>query len=372
MKRPLLPSHYDVWFEPPDASGDEALHIVSGQRSLKLKGFAFREFAERVVPLLDGSRSTAEIQACAADVFRPEDLAECLALLEAQGILVEAPPQRNGADRDGRMTPQLNLFSEMAPGEDLQGRLAAATVAVVGLGSAGPAVAAALAAAGAGTVRLLDHLEVTPADVYFTPGLGLDAVGTSRAARVAALVAGAAPDVAVQTRTSAMESEDDVRRAISGADYVACCLDAAQANLTFKLNRACLADGIRWIACALAGAEVVVGPAVHPGHSACYLCYRMRAVACAGNPEDAFAHERHLDLRRSDDSARRENLTFAAAIAGNLVANEVVKELTGLAAPSLVGRLFTLRLTDLAAERHTVLRKPGCPACFPQEESDGR
>ena len=370
LKRPLLPSHYAIWFDPPDASGDEVLRIVSEQRTLKLKGYAFREFAERVLPLLDGTRSAEEIQAATADVFRPEDLAECLALLEAQGILVDAP-NGAGVEDDGRRTPQLNLFSEVAPGEDLQARLASATVAVIGLGGAGPVGAAALAAAGVGTLRLSDHLDVAPADVYLAPALGLDAVGSGRAARVAALVEAAAPDVTVRPRAEAVEGEDDLRAVVAGCDYVACCLDPSQSNLAFKLNRVCLADGIRWISCALAGAEIVAGPAVHPPHSACYMCYRMRAVACAGNPEDAFAHERYLDRRRADDSATRENLTFGAGIAGNLVANEIVKALAGLAEPSLVGRLLTLRLTDLEAERHTVLRKPGCPACFPEQDGDG-
>ena len=91
----------------------------------------------------------------------------------------------------------------------------------------------------------------------------------------------------------------------------------------------------------------------------------MRAVACAGNPEEAFAYERYLDRRRSDDSGARENLVFGAGIAGNLLGAEVVNELAGLGEPALVGRILTLRLTDLSIERHTVLRKPGCPACLP-------
>ena len=33
------------------------------------------------------------------------------------------------------------------------------------------------------------------------------------------------------------------------------------------------------------------------------------------------------------------------------------------------GRLLTIRLTDLMIERHTVLRKPWCPACLPTSET---
>jgi bacteriocin biosynthesis cyclodehydratase domain-containing protein len=367
LKRPLLPSHYSVWFEPPDEAGDEVLHIVSERRTLKLKGYAFREFHERVVPLLDGSNSLEEIQSATADVFRPQDLAECLALLESQGVLVDAPENGLPVEALERMAPQINLFHDLAPDRGLQPRLSAATVALVGLGGAGPAVALALAAAGVGMLRCVDALPVAPTDVYYTPALGLAAVGAARAARVAELVGAAAPQVRTAVADSPPESEEDVRAAIGDADFVVCCLDAGQTNLTIKLNRVCLAAGIRWTSCSLAGAEIVVGPTVHPGRSACYLCYRMRAVACAGNPEEAFAYERYLDRRRSDDSGTRENLVFSAGIAGNLLGAEVVNELTGLAEPALVGRILTLRLTDLQIERHTVLRKPGCPACFPLE-----
>ena len=151
---------------------------------------------------------------------------------------------------------------------------------------------------------------------------------------------------------------------------VVCCLDASYANLVFKLNRVCLADGRRWMTCALAGAEVVVGPVMHPGRTACYLCYRMRVVACAGNPEDAFAYERYLDGRKRDDGVRRENLVFGAGLAANLAGLEVVKLLTSVMEPSLVGRILTVRLTDLSVQRHTVLRKPWCPACFTPDPSE--
>jgi adenylyltransferase/sulfurtransferase len=353
-----------VWFDPPDEAGDEVLHIVSERRSLKLKGHSFREFRKSVLPLLDGRHTIEEIYAATQDVFRPEDLAECLDLLNAQGILVEAA---DGGLRDaaaGRMTPQLNLFHDLAPGVDLQARLAKADVAVIGLGGAGAATAVALGAAGLGTVRCLDPLPVSATDVYLSPFLGLDAVGMGRAETVVKLLAGSAPQVNAVAGQQPLESEDDIRQAIASASFVVCCLDASQSNLIFKLNRVCLETGVSWIACALSGAEIVVGPGIHPHQSPCYLCYRMRAVACMGNPEDGFAYEKYLDRRKRDDSGTRENLVFSAGIAANLVGLEVLKELTGLSEPSLVGRLLTIRLTDLLIERHTVLRKPWCPACF--------
>jgi molybdopterin-synthase adenylyltransferase len=369
FRKPLLPSHYSVWFDPPDEAGDEVLHIVSERRSIKLKGHSFREFSKNVIPLLDGRHTMKDILDATRDVFRPQDLTECFSLLGDQGVLVESDGSDIPADITARITPQLNFFHDAAPGVDLQLRLMKADVAVIGLGGAGAATALALGAAGVGTIRCIDSLLVTPTDVYFAPFLGLVQVGSSRASSIANALRATAPQVRVQAEERPLESEDDIRAMIQGTDMVVSCLDASQSNLIFKLNRVCLADGVRWISCSLGGVEIIVGPAIQPGHGPCYLCYRMRAVACAGNPEEAFAYEKYLDRRKHDDSSRRENLVFGAGLAANLLGMEVVKDLTGFSEPSLVGQILTVRLTDLAIERHTILRKPWCPACFPQTEA---
>jgi bacteriocin biosynthesis cyclodehydratase domain-containing protein len=359
-----------VWFDPPDEAGDEVLHFVSERRTLKLKGRSFREFYQLVIPRLDGRHSLEEIEAVTGDVFPANELRDALEVLADQGILIDGPADAGGSPVTERMAPQLNLFHDLAPGLPLQKKLETSTVAVIGLSGAGAGIALSLAAAGVGTIRCIDSLTVTPSDVYLSPFTGLPAVGAGRAKTISDLISRAAPQVTVVADGRKLESEEDVRTAIEGADLVACCLDAGQSNLTYKLNRVCLATRMSWIACSLAGAEIVVGPAMHPGTGPCYLCYRMRAVACAGNPEDAFAHERFLDRAKRDDSARRENLVFGAGLAASLMGMEIVKELTGLAEPSLVGRLLTVRLTDLSVEKHSVLRKPWCPACWGVAKAD--
>ena len=364
LQKPLLPTHYSVWFDPPDEAGDEVLHFVSERRSLKLKGRSFREFHKRVIPLLNGEHSLEEIETATADIFPADELRDALGVLADQGIVVDATEQTLNTEVAERMAPQVNLFHDLAPGVPVQKRLEAATVAVLGLSGAGAGVALALAAAGVGTVRCIDSLNIGPSDVYLVPFTGMDSVGSNRAQTIGDIVKNAAPQVNVVSDDRTLETEDDLRAVIEGADMVACCLDPGQSNLIYKLNRVCLATGMRWITCSLSGAEIIAGPAMHPGKGPCYLCYRMRTVACAGNPDDAFAYERYLDNRKRDDSSRRENLVFGAGLAANFIGMEIVKELTDLAEPSLVGRILTVRLTDLAVEKHSVLRKPWCPACF--------
>jgi adenylyltransferase/sulfurtransferase len=110
---------------------------------------------------------------------------------------------------------------------------------------------------------------------------------------------------------------------------------------------------------------------VYPFQTACYLCYKMRSVACAGNPEDSFAFEQFLDRRKRDDSGCRENLVFAAGIAANVLGLEVLKELSGILSPSTRGSIVVVDLLELRVSRHVVLRKPWCPACFRVELPEG-
>ena len=369
FRKPLLPSHYSVWFDPPDEAGDEALHIVSERRSLKLKGHSFREFRKSVIPLLDGSHTIEDIEEATRDLFRAEDLLECFSMLSEQGVLVEGDGIGLPSSVATRMAPQLNWFHDAAPGIDLQ-----AKVDQSGRSSHRPWGRGRGRGIGTGRSRhrhsalhrLLMHNFGGYVHVAF---LGQGDVGERRAGSIARLISASAPQVKALPDDRQLSSEEDLEASIRGADMVVCCLDASQSNLIFKLNRVCLAHGIHWISCALAGAEIIVGPAVQPGSGPCYLCYRMRAVACAGNPEEAFAYEKYLDRRKQDDSAIRENLVFSAGLAANFLGIEVVKQLTGLCEPSLIGQILTIRLTDLAIERHTVLRKPWCPACFRQEEA---
>jgi bacteriocin biosynthesis cyclodehydratase domain-containing protein len=150
---------------------------------------------------------------------------------------------------------------------------------------------------------------------------------------------------------------------LHGANVVLGCLDRGHASLTYKLNRASLAAGIPCCYGEVSAFEGVIGPTVIPQESACYLCYQMRLVACADDPQDAFSALQYNDRRGADDSARRENLPFCTGMVGNMMALEAFKALVG-GRSSTVGGIIAFDFTRARASRHTVLRKPWCPACF--------
>ena len=365
--RPRVPSSYYVFSEPPDSAGDEVLRFISERRRIKLKGHSFREFQEYVMPLLDGHHTVEEIEQAVADVFRPQDLAAALQLLAEHNLLEDGINISMDADYRAMLEPQANFFHEVSDDpRDAQARLDQATVTVVGVGGVGAPLAFALASTGVGAVRCVDALPVTLSDTYLAPLFSTADVGAPRVGAIAARIQAAAPRTRVTTNAATLESDADVAQAVRGSDFVACCVDAGQSSLIYKLNRVCLVEKLRWSSCSATAMEVIVGPTIVPGETPCFMCYKMRAVACADDPEADFAFQRLLDRRKQDDSGRRENLNVAAALASNLLGLEVVKLLTRVMPSPTVGRLVVFDLVDLSIKKHVVLRKPWCPVCFPE------
>lgn len=315
--------------------------------------------------MLDGHHTVEQISREVEDVFSASDLEAAFDLLAAHNLIRES----NGDAPDAEeCSAQWNFFHELGldPAKAQQ-RLRNASVAILGMGGAGPGLAECLAKSGTGEIRCIDDQTVSSADLYLASGFSRSDLHTPRATAVQHHLESEFPHTRFEAATAYLHSDDAVLAVVKGSDYIASCLDAGQSSLIYRLNRVCLQTGTHWISCMLAGTEIVIGPAVYPPITPCYLCYKMRVVACAGNPEDAFAFEKFLDGRKTDDSSRRENLSIAAGLASNLLALEVLHNLSGLSPLTSVGRVTIFNLLDLSSTQHVVLKKPWCPACFQAE-----
>jgi adenylyltransferase/sulfurtransferase len=347
------------------------LFVSSERRRLKLKGRLFREFLQHVIPLLDGDHTLGQIKAEVAPIFSPDELEQFLGLLAEYNILQDAESDGMASELRTELEPQLNLFHELGLNPDeAQRRLSAATVAIWGVGGAGAVAALSLAAAHVGHLNCVDALPVSRADPYLAPAFLPSDIGQMRSEVICTKLAESSPRVGVRAHTEPVRTDSEALKILEGVDFVICCADMGMSSQFYVLNRACLQTRIAWTSCAVSGLEGVVGPTVVPFETACYLCYKMRAVACALNPEDEFSFQRYLDLRKQDDSGRRENHAFGVGIVGNLVGLEAIKCLTGMTEPSARGRILLIDLLSLSCSKHTVLRKPWCPACFPKNPSE--
>jgi bacteriocin biosynthesis cyclodehydratase domain-containing protein len=361
-RRPMLPRSYHVLFEPPEVEGEEALVFASSLRRVRVKGRFFREFREEVIPYLDGARLFDEIADLVAESFTRDDLSEAVSLLADNGVIIDASESLEDASR---IEPQLSLFRSAASNSiEAQKSLSSSTVAVFGLGSAGASAAVALAASGVGEIRGFDPAVVQPADPYLAPFYRSDDVGRPRTRALAHRLSAIAPSVRAKWFDQALLDDAAVRDAIINCDFVVNCLDEGEISLAYKLNRVCQDLRYRWISGEAAGLEVKVGPLVVPGETPCFMCYQMRLIASSQRPEEALRFHAYHDRRKRDDSSLHENLTCGPVICGQLLALEVIKELSGILPSTLRGRLFVIDLANLSTSTHHILRKPWCPTCF--------
>ena len=367
--RPHLPSHYYVWHGGADPSGEETLYFASGRRRLTLRGRQLHTVQQRVLPLLDGSRTVDAVASELTGVLTRPEIETCLQFLAGHGLLVDENLATT-ASHQPRLEPQLNWLHELQLGPQSQNRLDEARVTVIGLAGPGIPAVLALASAHIGHLNLVDSSTLCPADIYFAPALPATNVGMPRVDAVAEQIALLGVPSSVSTTTGSIQTEDAALAAIHDADFVICCADPGMRGTLYRVNRACLRTGTPWTTSAMHGVEGILGPTVRPGQTACYLCYTMRAVACASNPKDALAFERFLDARGTDDSARRENLTFAAGILGNMVALEAFRAIIAGGDTPTMGHVVFFDLLSQSSKSYLVLRKPWCPACFGHHRGD--
>ena len=219
-----------------------------------------------------------------------------------------------------------------------QQKLKAATVALVGVGGLGAPAALYLAAAGVGTLRLIDADTVALSNLQRQVIYTLDDLGIAKTAAAADALAALNPHVAVKPVEQALTSAN-AADLLAGCDLV---LDGTDDFATrFTVNAACQALGIPLVSGAIGRWTGQVG--VFEGQP-CYRCLVPEV------PPDA------------ETCAVVGVVGALAGAVGSMMAMEAIKLIAG-AGEALTGRL--LIYDALAAQTRTVriAADPACPVC---------
>lgn len=238
-------------------------------------------------------------------------------------------------DEVERYARHLVLSEVGGPGQQALKR---ARVLIVGAGGVGAPAALYLAAAGVGTLGLIDHDAVALSNLQRQILFDTDDVGRPKVEAAATRLEGINPHVAVQTFAERLTAENAVAR-IEDFDLV---LDGTDDFETrFLVNAACLAAGRPLVSGALGRWSGQV--AVFAGRP-CYRCL------VPDMPPDA------------ETCARVGVVGALAGVVGSMAALEAIKVLTGAGQP-LTGRL--LLYDGLAGTARTVriAPDPACPVC---------
>lgn len=165
-----------------------------------------------------------------------------------------------------------------------------------------------------------------------------------------AALAGSPNPPAHRVRAPYPEQRDELPAVMTGADLVIAADDGALPVLHSWVNTIGLRLGVPTLHVAVRGPRATVGPLVLAGAGPCYLCWRMRALACEQDFAAAMAVEEELDARRAPDAARPVPPALLPMVTRALQAD-------------LAGGVLTLDARTGAEQLHPVLPRPDCPAC---------
>lgn len=228
-------------------------------------------------------------------------------------------------------------------GGDGQRRLKAASVAVIGAGGIGAPAIQYLAAAGVGTIRIIDDDRVEASNLQRQVIFAGDDIGATKAGAAATRVQAINPHVAVEARVARIDA-DNAAALLTGTDVV---LDGCDNFATrFAVADAALALRVPLVSAAVGQFEGQLG--VYRGWEADKPCYR----CFVGEASD----------RAETSCAEAGILGPVTGVLGSLAALEVLRAIAPFG-EDMAGRLL---LVDLLAMRFRTVRlpkDPGCVAC---------
>ncbi|MES2860333.1 MAG: HesA/MoeB/ThiF family protein [Pseudomonadota bacterium] len=219
-----------------------------------------------------------------------------------------------------------------------QQKLADATVAIVGAGGVGGPAALYLAAAGVGTLRLIDGDVVSLSNLQRQIAFDTADIGRSKIEAASDRLGAINPHVRVEGLDHPLIPEN-AAELLAGADVV---LDGTDSFATrHAVNAACVAAGIPLVSGALGRWSGQVG--VFLGRP----CYRCLVP----------------DIPTDEETCARVGVVGAlAGVVGAMAALETIKLITGAGQP-LTARLLLYDGLSATSRTVTVTSDPACPVC---------
>lgn len=228
-----------------------------------------------------------------------------------------------------------------------QARLLASKVLLVGAGGLGSPLALYLAAAGVGTIGIVDNDVVSLSNLQRQIAHKTRDIGRPKTDTAAESIADINPDVQVNRHQMRMGMEN-VRELIRDYDLIADGSDNFAAK--FLLNDACFFQRKPLVAAALGRFEGQLS--TFRGFEEGKPCYR--CIFPSMPPADAMP-----------DCATTGTLGLVAGVMGTLQGIEVVKELLGIG-ESMAGFLLIYDALNTGFRKIRVRPDPGCRLCGPQ------
>ena len=326
-----------------------AKHVPKSYLESRIEGAAPDRSQHLILYCASGNRSAWATRTLVEDLGyeHVESMTGGFTLWKDRGYDVEVPRTLNAEQRE-RYSRHL-LLPEVGP--EGQQKLLDAKVLLLGAGGLGSPAALYLAAAGVGTLGILDDDEVDVSNLQRQVIHSTDRVGVSKVDSAEQTIAALNPDVKVQKHNLRLGPEN-IMEILPGYDVVLDGLDNFPTR--YLLNDASVRLGIPVVSAAILGFEGQLS-VFKPYDGPCYRCLfpvpppAELAPSCGANGV----------------------LGVLPGTMGLLQATEVVKLILGVGDPA-IGRLLMYDALAATLTEVKVRRDPNCPICsrHPEEIAD--
>jgi bacteriocin biosynthesis cyclodehydratase domain-containing protein len=284
----------------------------------------------------------------------------CLTQLDELGLLEwQAAGAKLSASARERYDRQLIYWADVAgrgeSAEDLQHRLACASVVIVGCGGLGSWVASALACAGVGRLVLIDHDRVELSNLNRQLLFSEADIGRLKVDAAAAALVAHNSELEVVALPRLVSGPSDLTGELERADLLVATADWPPYEIARWINTACLSANVPYISAGQFPPRVRIGPMVVPGRSACLECIERHAR----NEHPLYAEA----VAATPSPSTAASFASASGAAGSLLAMEALHLLTRSSTPASLGAALILDLRLMELSREAVERDPKCLRC---------
>jgi molybdopterin-synthase adenylyltransferase len=332
---PFFAASGDVYLLRPGTSDE---HVVRGATDADRELLA--RLAREAVPAPDGG-----------------EVASRIAPLVAAGVVVREPSSPPLAPADAeRFDRQLPYLAELGDPRDVQRRLRAARVVVLGCGGLGTWALGAMASAGIGSFVLIDHDTIELSNLNRQILYGEEDLGRRKVEVAADWLRRFDASVEVLTVARRVDGPHDLVDAVAEADALVLVADWPPYDLARWVNEACLDAGVPFITAGQQPPLLKIGPTYVPGRDACLACHERRVR------RDFPLYDELVESRRRDPPPAT-TLGPASGIIGTLLALEVMHLIAADAPPATHDRALLLDMRTLQARWEAIERDATCVAC---------
>lgn len=341
-------------FEMPDGLG---IQFRGGETPVILRGQRAGDALAFLLTRLDGTRTLEALLAeCPPDLPKPT-LLRTLSLLHGKGLLIGTEPASLLPAGDDVLHRQmlfwgrhLDLSRNASSAGEVQRRLATARLVLVGTGMFGAATYDLLTRSGCTDIRAL--------------GWNDDGLFRETMTRCPA-----PPREMVHLPTTSVDAAAaHLRDWMEDTDLLVTATCEAPAALFRAINRIALIRRVSWLHGNTSGSRADIGPYIWPHDSACYHCMELRQASMRDLAIEEHLYQEHLAQERDvTERAPRGEAVWSATLAASLLAGEVIRVVSGIAAPTLMNAVIELAPVSGMLRMNHFLRVPRCPECYAGE-----